>query len=140
MCGCALRRVVCVCLCLLPDEESRKRKEQDGWRGCLFIHYPAASAVSGGHGNTCPRPFSAVLLVVDSGAAKAVGSRSSAPPVSAPLFSLRLSRFFLCLRLKTGETFVLLDSCGRSWKLLFSFLHVWMMDLFTDTVNQEEGG
>lgn len=54
---------ICVCVCWLPNVESRKRKRLDGWRGCLFIHYPAASVVSGGHGNTCPGPFSTGLFV-----------------------------------------------------------------------------
>ena len=61
---------ICVCVCLLPNAESRKRKRLDGWRGCLFIHYPAASVVSGGHGNTCPGPFSTGLFVACFGPAK----------------------------------------------------------------------
>lgn len=35
---------VCARTCVrwLPNVESRKRKRLNGWRGCLFIHYPAA--------------------------------------------------------------------------------------------------
>lgn len=41
---------VCICMRVwgLPNEESRKRKRQDGWRGCLFIHYLVALVVSWG--------------------------------------------------------------------------------------------
>ncbi len=65
MCVCQFLYVyayACVRVRRLPNVESRKRKRLDGWRGCLFIHYPAASVVSGGHGNTCPGPFSAGLV------------------------------------------------------------------------------
>lgn len=65
---------VCVYVCWLQNKESRKRKRLDGWRGCLFIHHPAALAVSRGHGNTCPGPFSAVLFVACFGPAKAFSS------------------------------------------------------------------
>lgn len=61
-----------MCVCWLPNVESRKRLH--GWRGCLFIHYPAASVVSGGHGNTCPGPFSTGLFVACFGPAKASSS------------------------------------------------------------------
>jgi len=54
---------ICMCVCWLPNEKSRKRKRQDGWRGCLFIHYPETLVVSGGHGNTCPGPFSTGLFM-----------------------------------------------------------------------------
>lgn len=66
---------ICMCVCWLPNVESRKRKRLDGWRGCLFIHYPAALVVSGGHGNTCPGPFSTGLFVAFFGPAKAFSSR-----------------------------------------------------------------
>lgn len=65
---------MCVYVCWLQNKESRKRKRLDGWRGCLFIHHPAALAVSRGHGNTCPGPFSAALFVACFGPAKAFSS------------------------------------------------------------------
>lgn len=65
-----------VCVWWLPNEESRKRKRRDGWRGCLFIHYSVALVVSGGHGNTCPGPFSAGLFVACFGSIKAFSARS----------------------------------------------------------------
>lgn len=67
---------VCICMCVywLPNKGSRKRKRLDGLRRCLFIHYPAALVVSGGHGNTCPGPFSTGLFVACFGPAKSFSS------------------------------------------------------------------
>lgn len=69
----------CICMhmhvCVLAAKvESRKGMRLDGWRGCLFIHYPAASVVSGGHGNTCLGPFSTGMFVACFGPAKAFSS------------------------------------------------------------------
>lgn len=82
----SVRVCICMCVCWLPNVESRKRKRLDGWRGCLFIHYPAASAVSGGHGNTCPGPFSTGLFVACFGPAKAFSSRLLCSPLFLLLF------------------------------------------------------
>lgn len=66
---------VYVCVCVLAAKQGEQEEERlDGWRGCLFIHHPAALAVSRGHGNTCPGPFSAALFVACFGPAKAFSS------------------------------------------------------------------
>lgn len=104
---------ICMCVCWLPNVESRKRKRLDGWRGCLFIHYPAASVVSGGHGNTCPGPFSTGLFVACFGPAKAFSSHL----LCSPLFLLLLFFYFwivLRLSLLFSLCAVFLSFC--SWK------------------------
>lgn len=92
------------CVCWLPNVESRKRKRLDGWRGCLFIHYPAASVVSGGHGNTCPGPFSTGLFVACFGPAKAFSSHllCSLLSSSSAFYSFSFgprSGFYCCVHL-----------------------------------------
>lgn len=81
MCMCQFLCVcICICICVywLPNAESKKRKRLRGWRACLFIYYPVASMVSGGHGNTCPGPFSTGLVVACFSPAKAFSSHLSA--------------------------------------------------------------
>lgn len=93
---------VCVSVCWLPNVEKRKRL--DGWRRCLFIHYPAASVVSGGHGNTCPAPFSTGLFVACSGPAKAFSSHLLCSPLfpsafySSPWLSFSVAFLSFCSR------------------------------------------
>ena len=102
---------ICMCVCWLPNVERRKRKRLDGWRGCLFIHYPAASVVSGGHGNTCPGPFSAGLFVACFGPARAFSSHLLCSPL---LLLLLFSYFCIVLRLSLLFCLVFLAFC--SWK------------------------
>lgn len=83
LCACASFSVcmhmhVCVCVCVYVDCQTwgagRGRSWMVGGDVYLFItQWP--SVVSGGHGNTCPGPFSTGLFVACFGLAKAFSSQ-----------------------------------------------------------------